>query len=39
LIGAFAKNQKANVTASERAEIAKRLKAMAETYRKPKEPR
>jgi hypothetical protein len=34
LIGVFAKNQKANLTAAERAAIAKRLKSMATTYRK-----
>ena len=32
LIGVFAKNQKDNLTAAERAAVAKRLKAMHETY-------
>jgi hypothetical protein len=34
LIGVFAKNQKANLTAAERAELARRLKSMASTYKK-----
>jgi hypothetical protein len=34
LIGAFAKGDKANLTANERNEIAKRLKAMTATYNK-----
>lgn len=34
LIGAFAKNQKSNLTAAERAELARRLKTMATTYKK-----
>jgi hypothetical protein len=34
LIGAFAKGDKANLTAKERNEIAKRLKAMAAAYNK-----
>jgi len=36
LIGAFAKSQKANITATERAVVAKRLKGMIETYRRTK---
>jgi hypothetical protein len=34
LIGAFAKNQKANIAPAERAAIGARLKTMAETYAK-----
>jgi hypothetical protein len=34
LIGAFAKNQRANISAADRSQIAKRLKSLAETYRK-----
>ena len=34
LIGVFAKNQKENISPAERAAIAKRLKAIADTYRK-----
>jgi hypothetical protein len=34
LIGAFGKNQKANLTAAERNEIGRRLKSMTATYRK-----
>ena len=34
LIGAFAKNQRANISRAERAAIAVRLKTMAETYAK-----
>ena len=33
LIGVFAKNQKENISPAERTAIAKRLKAIAETYR------
>ena len=36
LIGAFAKSQKANITAAERTMIAKRLKSMIETYTRTK---
>ena len=32
LIGVFAKNQKDNLTAAERVEVAKRLKTVTETY-------
>jgi hypothetical protein len=34
LIGAFAKNQKENVSPSERVELGKRLKIMSDTYAK-----
>ena len=34
LIGVFAKNQKENISAAERSAIARRLKAMSETYEK-----
>jgi hypothetical protein len=34
LIGVFAKNQKANLTVTERTLVAKRLKVMASTYKK-----
>lgn len=38
LIGVFAKNQKGNLTAAERVQVAKRLKTMAATYKKGRKP-
>lgn len=35
-IGLFAKNQKGNISASERVEVARRLRSMAESYRRKK---
>lgn len=36
LIGVFAKNQKDNLTAAERADVTKRLRTMSETYGRAK---